>query len=254
VVVGGDRRRAVARSREAGDETAVGLLGERVVRDGCARAADRLVVVAGVRGALGQLLVRGGHPFAVCGARIVDPLVVEAGQQLAVAGVDRLGGAALGEQPRARAHVDPELVATVQPDGLPGGDQVRRPCAERVAQLRERGAQARTRALVEDVRPEATRELATRVHARPQSEPPSSARARRERGGGSGRPSSSSARPPQSRTRSISEAYVRPARRTQLSRAPSGRRTVAAENRRHVHPPHPRRAPAGRCRGPVRGW
>ena len=186
-VVRGQRGRALARAREALDQAPVRLLAERVQRDRRAGPPQRLGEFARPLGVGGERLERRAEPVGVLLPGVVHPVVVEPGQQLARAGIDRLARAAGGEQRGERAHVDPQdLLVARERDRVARRHEAGGARAERRAQLAERDAQARPRALVEHVGPEAAGDLPPRVLARMQREPceqqPRTARAgRRQR-------------------------------------------------------------------------
>jgi hypothetical protein len=133
---------------------------------GAAREADRLGRVGGPLGHLRQHL---GPASALAVARVARPFVVEARQQLALAQRQRLLGPALGDQLLESEGVHPGVA---QADGLAGGHQVPvRGVPQRPAQRRQRGAEARARALLEHVGPKRARDLRARMRARVQRQP-----------------------------------------------------------------------------------
>jgi hypothetical protein len=171
-----------SRSSSAARPTNALSCARRSAGDGGTAPAHRLGEVAGGVGRGGQLRERGAHPAGVLAARLVHPVLVEAGQQLARAQLDGLARATRVQQRDERAHVDPEAVA-VERDRVARRDHAGRGDAECGAQLRQRDAQARARAPVEHVGPEAPGDLAARVPPRMQRQPreqqATAARARR---------------------------------------------------------------------------
>jgi len=115
----------------------------------------------------GQLLQRVEHAVAV--ARLVDPLLFQALEQLPAIHRKRVLETPLGHEVVERAGVDPD---TVQGNPLTRRHEVVRGVAQRAAQLVQRGAQAGARAAVEHVRPDARREVRSPVRAGVQRQPP----------------------------------------------------------------------------------
>ena len=96
--VGGERGRAVAAGREPAHEPAVRLLAQRIERDLGTRAAYGFGRVAGRSPPLRERFERLEDALAVGVARPGGPILLQAGQQLAVAERERVGGAAGGHQ------------------------------------------------------------------------------------------------------------------------------------------------------------
>ena len=97
-------------------------------------------------------------------ASLVDPVVVEVLEQIAVRELERVLEPALSDDPLELAYVGPDLIGAGERDCVAGGQQVAVGVgAQRATQSRQGAAQARARALVEHVGPEARRELAARV-------------------------------------------------------------------------------------------
>ncbi len=144
----------------------MGLLGERVERDLAACERDRRREVPRGFRASGHPLQQRHHLRAVLVASLVDPVVVEVLEQLAPRELERILEPALRDEPLELAYVCPDLIGAGEGDSVAGGQQVAIGVgAQRATQSRQGAAQARARALVEHVGPEARRELAARVRA-----------------------------------------------------------------------------------------
>jgi hypothetical protein len=108
-----------------------------------------------------------GESRAVLGASLVDPVVVEVLEQFAPREFECILQPALREEPLELGHDRSDLIGAGERDGVARGEQVAIGVrAERAAQGRSGAAQARACALVEDVGPEARRELAARARSR----------------------------------------------------------------------------------------
>ena len=166
-LVGGERGGAVALGREAADVRAPPLLGVRVQRDLLTRQPDGRGAVAARLGRIGERAQPRGQALAVRVALGQHPVLLEAGQQLAVAQRERLLGPARREQRLDLARVDP---FGVERDRVAVGNEAAARRPERAAELVERRAQAGPRARVEDVGPEPRGDRGARVAAGMQRE------------------------------------------------------------------------------------
>ena len=142
-------------------------LRERLERGLAPGQLDRPPDVAGVLGFPRQRLERSDGALAMRVARLEHPLVVEPGEQRALAERERLLAATLGAEPFRLEHVHPGAVG--EPDAVAGRHE--RVGAERSPERPERAAQARAGALVEHVGPEARRDCCPRVATRVEREP-----------------------------------------------------------------------------------
>ncbi len=166
-LVGRERGGPVAGGREAADERPPPLLGVRVERDLLAAQPDGRGAVAARLGRVGERAQPRRQTLAVRVALGQHPVLLEPGQQLAVAERERLLGPARREQRLDLARVDPRRV---ERDRVAVGDEADARRAERAAELVERRAQARPGARVEDVGPEPRRDGRARVAAGMQRE------------------------------------------------------------------------------------
>ena len=163
--VGAHRAGAIAGAIEALDQPPVGLLVEPVVLDLPARELDRLADLAALLRRACKLLEQLDHPLAVPVARRDRPVVLEPLEQIAAAQLERRLGI-VRRQPLELAHVDPRVRARrARPTRSPS---TTKRVAELAAQRPQRAAQARPRALVEHVGPEAAGQLAPRDRPRRQ--------------------------------------------------------------------------------------
>ena len=164
-----ERPSRVARGHEVTHQRPVGRLVERVERRAPAREPDGVAVVRARRGSVRERAERSAAPLAVLLARTQRPLVLQAGEQVAVAERQRVLRAPGGEQRAKRERVD--LDVRREPDAVAVGAQRVGARPECGAQARERGAQARPGAAVEHVRPERGRDVGARVAPRVQCQP-----------------------------------------------------------------------------------
>ena len=169
------RRRTSARPRSS--EYGSSATCSRLRRTAAARSPRRL-------GRVGERAQPRRQALAVRVALGQHPVLLEPGEQLAVAERERLLGPARREQRLDLARVDPRRV---ERDRVAVGDEADARRAERAAELVERRAQARPGARVEDVGPEARRDGRARVAAgmqREEAEQLAGAAARRRVEGG----------------------------------------------------------------------
>ena len=100
------------------------------------------------------------------------PVIIKTGQQIATAQRERLLVLSGGDQGVEDARVDPHFRLAGQADRLAGGDQHPvRARAERATNARQRVAQARPRARLEHIRPQASGDLRARMDPRVQRQP-----------------------------------------------------------------------------------
>ena len=125
------------------------LLRERLQRCLAPGQLDCAAPIAGLLGVERERFEELERALPVVLARLQHPVVVDAGQQSAVAERQCLVAAAFGVEAVRLVHVDPRLS---QPDAVAGRHE--RVVAEGAPERPEGAAQACTCALVEDVRPE----------------------------------------------------------------------------------------------------
>ena len=163
-----ERCAAVASGGEQPDHVPVRRFGQWVDGDPLAGERER---VLGVARPVDRRCERVGEAGRERVTRLVDPVVVDAREQLAVAQREGVLDTALGAQVLELARVDPHLGVAREPDPVARrGKQVRR-AAQRRAQRGERDAQARPRAFVEHVGPEARCDLGPRMQPRIERQP-----------------------------------------------------------------------------------
>ena len=126
------------------------LLGERLERSLTPRQGDGAAQIAVTCRGRSQLLEQRDEAFAVLVLRRQRPLLVEAGQEGAIAERERVVAASLGAQAFGFEHVDPRVRRHA--DAIACGDE--RPLAERAAEGPQRTPETGPRALVEHVGPE----------------------------------------------------------------------------------------------------
>ena len=155
----------VAGALEPLDQPPVGLLVEPVVLDLPPGELDRLAELAALLRILGKPLEQLDHPLSMPVSGRHRPVVLEALEQVAAAQLERRCWIVTGGEPLELADVDPHSRLVAQTDPLPvDGQRV----AEPAAQHPQRAPQARPRALVEHVGPEAAGQLASRNRSRRQ--------------------------------------------------------------------------------------
>ena len=142
------------------------LLGERVERDLAPSESDRRCEAPRSFRAGSHSLEQRHHPGAVLVASLVDPVFVEVLEQIAPRQLERILEPAIREQLLELAYVGPHLIRAGEGHCVAGRQQVAVGVgAQRTTQSGQGAAQARARALIEHVGPEALRELAARVRA-----------------------------------------------------------------------------------------
>ena len=163
----GERGAAVAGCVQPAHQRAVDLLRERLERGLTPRQRDRAAQIAVPCGGRRQLLEQRDETFAVLVLCLERPLLVETGEEGAVAERERLVAAPVGAQALGLEHVDPRVRR--QADAIACRDE--RLLAERAAERPERAAQARAGALVQHVGPEDGGDGRSRLEAGAEGEP-----------------------------------------------------------------------------------
>jgi hypothetical protein len=163
---------AVAGARESQDEVARGVLRQRVERHVLAAVPHCEAQIAGLLGRCSQRREHLAHALAMPVALLEHPVVVEVAQQLAAAELQCLRATAERDEAGELARVDPDAGRVLDPDSLAvGRNTARGDLAELVAQGGQRRAQARPRALLEDLGPELRSDPAARMKTRTEREP-----------------------------------------------------------------------------------
>jgi hypothetical protein len=109
---------------------------------------------------------------AVLLARGVDPFVLELRQEVRLADLERVAQATILDGAGERPRVDPDVPRRTEPDVVARGEKMPLPrLAELAAQIQQRGAQASSSALVQDVGPEPRSHPGARLHALMERQP-----------------------------------------------------------------------------------
>ena len=170
-LVDGDGGGPLPGGGEPAHEPPVRLLVEAVEIGLAARPPERRLAVAGRLRVAGEALEHRAEPLAVRRARLGDPVLLEALEQVAVAQRDGLLPAPGRDELLERARVDPQRAVVLEADPVAVGRDHGAGRPERAAQRPHGGAQARAGARVEDVRPEARRDVRAGVAAGMEREP-----------------------------------------------------------------------------------
>ena len=100
------------------------LLGERVERNLAASKCDRRREIPGVFCASSHSLQQCHHSRSVLLAPLVDPVLVEVLEQIALAELERVLQPTLRQKSVELAHVGPDLIRAGQGDHVAGGQEI----------------------------------------------------------------------------------------------------------------------------------